>query len=51
MQAREALECCKLSLIGDSHGSSKDQSGDRNVDSNTILIRFQMGTRTLLELG
>jgi hypothetical protein len=49
--AREALECCKQSLMDGSGGSSEDHSADRNVDSKDCAMRFRMGMRTLLEIG
>jgi hypothetical protein len=40
IQARESLQCCKQSLIGDSNRSSEDQNVDRNVDSKDCLQSF-----------
>jgi hypothetical protein len=47
MQAKEALECCKQSLMGNSGGSSEDQNARGNEDSKDMLLRFQMGSKTI----
>jgi hypothetical protein len=49
MWCREALGFCKLSLFGNSGGSSDDQNASRNVRIKGRLMGFQMGMRTLLE--
>jgi hypothetical protein len=36
MQTRKALDCCRLSLMGDSGGCSEDQNASGNADSKNI---------------
>lgn len=48
--AREALDCCKQSSMGDSGGDPGDQTG-RNVDSTHGVLRLQKETRAVLETG
>jgi hypothetical protein len=51
MQAREALKCCKQSLKGECGRSSEDQNAIKTQIVKAQFLRFQMGRRTLLEIG
>lgn len=51
MPARESLECCKLSLMGDSWQSSEDQNLVKMQTIKTRLRRFQLETKTPLAAG
>lgn len=45
MQAREALECCKESLMGDSLWSSEDGDSDRNGKSKDEAQKISVGNK------
>jgi hypothetical protein len=36
VETREALECCKQSLMSDSDGSSENQNANKNVHSKDL---------------
>jgi hypothetical protein len=42
---RESLECCKQSLMGNSSGSSEDQSANRNTDSKDCAHEVSDGNK------
>jgi hypothetical protein len=39
LQARENLECCKQSLVGDSGGNSEDENADRKHCAHEVSDR------------
>lgn len=44
MQAREALECCKESLMDSLGVSSKDTNANRNKDSKDCVHKISYGS-------
>jgi hypothetical protein len=51
MQAREALEWCKQSLMGDSGGSSDDQNANTNADSKDCTHEVSDGNKDSIGIG
>lgn len=47
----EKIYYCEKNLLGNSGGYSEDQNADRNMDSTTVLTKFQMRMRALLGIG
>lgn len=47
--AREALGCCKQSLMGHSGGNIEDQNAERSADSGNPAQKAWEGTRCSIE--
>lgn len=48
MVTREALECCKLTLMGDSVQSSKEQNVNRNANSKDQVQDILVGNKNTI---